>query len=51
MSLTGIHFLLSYVDACHLCYEARCALRERFPEHLAPLYVYGAESSTSGRRP
>lgn len=35
-----------YVDACHLCYEARCALRERFPEHLAPPNVYGAEGPT-----
>jgi len=31
------------VDACHLCYEARAALRERFPECLAPAQVYGAE--------
>lgn len=34
-----------YVDACHLCYEARCALRERFPEHLGPAVVYGTEDS------
>lgn len=33
-----------YVDACHLCYEARRALRERFPEVLGPLNVYGEES-------
>ena len=31
-----------YVDACHLCYEARAALRERFPELLGPPLVYGA---------
>jgi hypothetical protein len=30
-----------YVDACHLCYEARSALRERFPEVLGPMQVYG----------
>jgi MoaA/NifB/PqqE/SkfB family radical SAM enzyme len=30
-----------YVDACHLCYEVRCALRERFPEVLGPPNVYG----------
>jgi len=30
-----------YVDACHLCYRARAALRERFPELLAPGNVYG----------
>ncbi|MBU0704489.1 MAG: radical SAM protein, partial [Chloroflexi bacterium] len=26
----------SYVDACHLCYEARVTLRERFPKVLGP---------------
>jgi MoaA/NifB/PqqE/SkfB family radical SAM enzyme len=31
----------SYVDACHLCYTARDALRARFPEYLAPATVYG----------
>jgi hypothetical protein len=30
-----------YADACHLCYEARAALRERFPETLAPRQMYG----------
>lgn len=30
-----------YADACHLCYEARLALRERFPEILTPNQVYG----------
>jgi MoaA/NifB/PqqE/SkfB family radical SAM enzyme len=30
-----------YADACHLCYEARAALRGRFPEILAPGQVYG----------
>jgi hypothetical protein len=30
-----------YVDACHLCYEARQALRERFPAMLAPDQMYG----------
>ena len=32
---------LQYADACHLCYETRLALRERFPEILAPDQVYG----------
>jgi hypothetical protein len=32
-----------YVDACHLCYEARAALRERFSEVLGPPQVYGEE--------
>ena len=30
-----------YADACHLCYEMRLALRERFPAQLAPDQVYG----------
>jgi MoaA/NifB/PqqE/SkfB family radical SAM enzyme len=31
----------SYADACHLCYEARRALRARFPEILVPDQMYG----------
>lgn len=31
----------SYADACHLCYEARLALRHRFADILAPDQVYG----------
>jgi organic radical activating enzyme len=30
-----------YADHCHLCYESRCALRQRFPDELAPDQVYG----------
>lgn len=30
-----------YADACHLCYEARLALRGRFPEVLGPDQMYG----------
>ncbi len=30
-----------YADACHLCYEARMALRERLPSILAPDQMYG----------
>ena len=30
-----------YVDACHLCYAARLALLDRFPQVLAPRQVYG----------
>lgn len=33
---------LGYADACHLCYEARLALRSRFPEILRPDQMYGA---------
>jgi hypothetical protein len=32
-----------YVDECHLCYLARKALIDRFPEYLAPRQVYGLE--------
>ena len=31
----------AYVDACHLCFEARRQLRERFPEALTPDQMYG----------
>ncbi len=30
-----------YVDACHLCYQSRLALLDRFPKYLAPRWVYG----------
>jgi organic radical activating enzyme len=30
-----------YADACHLCYEARKALRARFPQILGPDQMYG----------
>jgi hypothetical protein len=30
-----------YADPCHLCYEARVLLRDRFPEALAPDQMYG----------
>jgi hypothetical protein len=30
-----------YADACHLCYEARKALRSQFPDYLAPDQMYG----------
>lgn len=30
-----------YADECHLCYETRAALRERFPLVLAPAQCYG----------
>ena len=30
-----------YADACHLCYLARCELRERFPEELVLDQMYG----------
>ena len=30
-----------YADHCHLCYKARSALRERFPDVLTPDQMYG----------
>lgn len=30
-----------YADACHLCYEARAALRAEFPDYLLPDQMYG----------
>jgi Radical SAM superfamily len=35
-----------YVDACHLCYLARDALRTSFPDMLAPDQVYGAATES-----
>ncbi len=32
----------AYADACHLCYEARLALRKHFPQILCPDQMYGA---------
>jgi MoaA/NifB/PqqE/SkfB family radical SAM enzyme len=32
---------VEFADACHLCYETRRLLRERFPEVLAPDGMYG----------
>ena len=31
----------SYVDECHLCYDTRLKLRDRFPEILSPNQMYG----------
>ncbi|MCP4360595.1 MAG: hypothetical protein GY796_21515 [Chloroflexi bacterium] len=36
-----------YVDACHLCYSARNALRGRFPSVLRPGQMYGDEDRES----
>ena len=33
-----------YADACHLCYAARFALRDRFPQILTPDQMYGVVS-------
>ena len=39
----GIDLKDDYVDECHLCYVARLALLDKFPEYLAPRQVYGLE--------
>jgi hypothetical protein len=31
-----------HISACHACFALRRALRDRFPEHLAPPQIYGA---------
>jgi hypothetical protein len=41
----GLSHEPGYVDACHLCYEARRALRERFPDILAPDQMYGVPNA------
>jgi len=37
----GLSHEEEYADACHLCYIARLALRERFPQLLTPNQMYG----------
>ncbi len=37
----GLSHADSYADACHLCYESRLALRDRFASILAPDQMYG----------
>jgi len=37
----GLSHEEGYADHCHLCYRSRCALRERFPDELAPDQMYG----------
>jgi hypothetical protein len=37
----GLSHEETYADACHLCYEARRALRSRFSETLGPDQMYG----------
>ena len=32
-----------YVDACHLCFDVRRKLIERFPYELTPRQVYGLD--------
>lgn len=37
----GLEHDEGYVDACHLCYRAREAMRSRFPAELRPDQMYG----------
>ena len=37
----GLPHAQVYADACHFCYSTRLALREQFPEILAPDAMYG----------
>ena len=37
----GVVVRPTYADACHLCYETRVALRNRFPDILTPDQMYG----------
>jgi hypothetical protein len=41
----GVSHQDNYADACHLCYEARRALRTRFPQELGPDQMYGVPDS------
>jgi hypothetical protein len=38
----GLPHRTASADACHLCYRARCSLRDRFPEALTPDQMYGS---------
>lgn len=40
----GLSHARTYADECHLCYEARLRLRERFPSILTPDQVYGVRA-------
>jgi hypothetical protein len=37
----GLSHERGYADACHLCYESRCKLRESFRDVLTPDQMYG----------
>jgi len=39
----GVPADAGYVDACHLCFETRRALLDRFPQALTPRQAYGVE--------
>jgi len=37
----GVAFEDTYVDECHMCFNVRRALLDRFPQFLGPRVVYG----------
>lgn len=39
----GVQHEDAYIDACHLCFEVRKMLIDKYPEYLAPKQVYGLE--------
>jgi hypothetical protein len=39
----GIKHESTYVDECHLCFLARKAIINKFPQYLGPNQVYGLE--------
>ncbi len=39
----GVEHDRGYVDECHMCFEVRLSLMQRFPEILCPPQVYGIE--------
>ncbi len=44
----GLELQETYADACHLCYRAREAVRDLFPEVLAPGPMYGISEERGG---
>lgn len=44
----GLTLRSAYADACHLCYETRRRLRDRYPECLTPGYLYGEGLGSKG---
>jgi len=37
----GVQHLEGYIDVCHLCFDVRKKMLEKFPEYLSPKQVYG----------
>lgn len=42
---TDVSVAEGYVDECHLCYDIRRDLLDRYPQYLGPRQVYGIESA------